>query len=241
MSFPRLFFTLLFFTAALLRADSVDTFDRAALLKTLTTDLSAHYAVTDTLEVDLLRPWTAPAIPASTQADKTGEPPVVTTVVDYPEALASSMLVRVRYTRDTVILREETLAVRANVWREGLTAATPVKRGAAVVLEGLETRRVDVLRERDSLPLSVAGADYVFSRDVAAGRPLMWRDVIRRSLVHRGQMVEVVASDGTLVITMKALAMQDGSHGDAVRVRNIESKREFTAKVIAENRAEVRF
>ncbi len=31
------------------------------------------------------------------------------------------------------------------------------------------------------------------------------------------------------------------AQGEAVRVRNIESKREFMAKVTAENRAEVRF
>jgi flagellar basal body P-ring formation protein FlgA len=241
MSLHRSLVVLFFSAALLLRAQAASTLDRPALLKALAADLSAHYAVSDTLEIDLIRPWSPPAPPVAAANDNAADAPVVVEVVDYPEALAPSLLVRVRYVRDTTILREDMLALRANVWREGLTVTVPVKRGDAVVLAGLETRRVDTLRERDSLPLAVAGTDYVFARDVAAGRPLQWRDVIRRSLVHRGQLVEVVASDGTLVITMKALAMQDGSHGDAVRVRNIESKREFTARVTAENRAEVRF
>ena len=32
-----------------------------------------------------------------------------------------------------------------------------------------------------------------------------------------------------------------GARGETVRVRNLESKRDFAAKVTAENRAEVRF
>lgn len=231
----RFFISGLLFTAGLLRAaEPVPALERAALLDNLAAELAAHYSVTENLEVDLVRPWTAPAADA-------GEAPVEVAVIDHPEALASSMLVRVRYRQDQRILREDTLALRVSVWREGMIAALPLKRGEPVSLQVVTTRRVDALRDRDSLPVSVAGEDYVLAREIPAGRALSWRDVIRRPLVHRGQMVEVQAGSGTLVITIKALAMQDGARGENVRVRNLESKRDFVAKVTAENRAEVRF
>ncbi|MET0261329.1 MAG: flagellar basal body P-ring formation chaperone FlgA, partial [Rariglobus sp.] len=188
----------------------------------------------DTLAVDLVRSWAAPV------AVETGSP-VTVSVIEYPEVLAPSMLVRLRYLQGKSILREDTLALRVSLWRDVMVSAIPLNRGDSLTLQVIETRRVDALRDRDSLSISVAGADYVFSRAIPAGRPLTWRDVMRRSLVQKGQMVEVLASDGSLVISMKALAMQDGAKGDAVRVRNVESKREFIAKVTAENRAEVRF
>jgi flagella basal body P-ring formation protein FlgA len=234
MSSFRIFIAGLCLLAGILRADPAPAFDRTALLDELAGNLTAHYAVAETLDVDLLRPWTAPDMAA-------GETPMAVAIIDYPEALASSMLVRVRYTQDERILREDTLALRVSLWREGMVAATPLKRGDAVSLQGVTTRRVDALRDRESLPISIAGGDYVFAREVPAGRPLTWRDVTRRSLVHRGQVVEVLATDGALVITMKALAMQDGARGETVRVRNVESKRDFTALVVSENRAEVRF
>lgn len=208
--------------------------DRAALLEALAGGLSARYEVTDTLAVDLLRPWSPPEAPA-------GEAPVSVAVVDSPEALASSLIVRVRFTQGERILREDTLALRACLWREGLAAVAPLGRGAPLSTQGVEPRRFDVLRERDALPLSALDADYSLAREVPAGRLLVWRDVVRRALVKRGGMVEVTAVDGSLLITLKALAMQDGARGDAVRVRNLDSKREFTALVTAENRAEVRF
>lgn len=105
----------------------------------------------------------------------------------------------------------------------------------------MEIRRVDALRDREAAPADVVGRDYVFARAIPAGRALTWRDISRRALVQKGRMVEVVAVDGALVVSMKALALQDGASGDTVRVRNVESKREFVAKVVSENRAEVRF
>jgi flagella basal body P-ring formation protein FlgA len=237
MSLLRLFVLLVFGFGALRAEPATATapvLERATLLERLSAEMAVHYSLTDDISVDLVRPWT-------TVAPGAGEAPVTVIVVEYPEALASAMLVRVRYQQAERILREDTLALRVSLWREGMIAAMPLKRGEPVTLQAVTTRRVDGLREREALPVSVIGDDYVFARELPAGRPLTWRDVVRRPLVHRGRMVEVLASDGALVITIKAMAMQDGARGETVRVRNLESKRDFVARVTAENRAEVRF
>jgi flagellar basal body P-ring formation protein FlgA len=240
MSSLRILLSCLLLAAGVLRAADETgpapsaPFDRDVLRATLATELAAHYSLSDELEVSLVRLWESPL-----PADDTGS--VEVSVVEYPETLAPAMIVRVRYLRDKKILREDTLALRVNLWRDAMFAAVPLVRGDVVSLKAIELRRVDTLRDREALPASMVTEDYVFSRSIPAGRPLTWRDVVRRSLVHKGRMVEVIASDGSLVITMKALAMQDGAQGDSIRVRNLKSKREFIALVTSENRAEVRF
>ena len=42
-------------------------------------------------------------------------------------------------------------------------------------------------------------------------------------------------------VTLKGLAMENGAQGDTVVVRNLESKRDIHAQVVAENRVAVRF
>jgi len=70
---------------------------------------------------------------------------------------------------------------------------------------------------------------------------LTWRDITRRPLVKKGDIVEVSASTGLLVVTMKALAMESGAQGETVTVRNPESHKNFSAIVVDENRVKVRF
>ncbi|NBR60006.1 MAG: flagella basal body P-ring formation protein FlgA, partial [Opitutaceae bacterium] len=57
----------------------------------------------------------------------------------------------------------------------------------------------------------------------------------------KGDLIEVAAIDGQLQIIMRGLAMENGAAGDTVTVRNPESKRNFAAQVIAENRVQIRF
>jgi flagella basal body P-ring formation protein FlgA len=60
-------------------------------------------------------------------------------------------------------------------------------------------------------------------------------------LVQRGQRIDVVATSGTLTITLKAQAMQNGALGETILVRNLDSRRDFSAVVTAENQARVTF
>ena len=82
---------------------------------------------------------------------------------------------------------------------------------------------------------------FIFARAVPAGRMLTWRDIARRPLVRKGEVVEVAAVEGPLMVTMKAVAMENGAQGDTVTVRNAESRKDFSAMVVSENRVQVRF
>jgi flagella basal body P-ring formation protein FlgA len=120
-------------------------------------------------------------------------------------------------------------------------ARQPLTVGATFDPAALEARRVDLFREREALPAAIGDRSFIFARAVSAGRMLTWRDITRRPLVKKGDVVEVSANSGQLVVTMKALAMESGAQGDTVTVRNTVSLKNFAAVVVDENRVQVRF
>ena len=202
------------------------------LLADVSDQLKSHYDWDGDLQLHLLRAVTLPA-PSSV--------PIEVQVSDFPNTISSTLLVRVRFTAAGALLSEVSLSVKAQLWRDAWVTRQPGNRGDPVDRTSLDVRRVDVLRDRDSLPASVELTDLSYARSVPADRVLMWRDVAKRVLVRKGEIVEVSASDGQLTITMKALAMQSGGAGDLVVVRNLESRKDISGQVVAENRVRVRF
>ncbi len=169
-------------------------------------------------------------------------------LVNCPAVLASQILVLVRAREASGRVTEHTLLLRAELLRDGWQLRQPAVIGAPLAPAALESRRVDALRERDAFVLDAASSsgaasfpELDFARSVPAGRVLVWRDVVRRPLVRRGQPVDVVASDGSLTVSLRGVALHDAARGESVRVRNPDSKREFVAVVTAESRASVRF
>lgn len=210
---------------------------RVQLLASLAQELTAQFNLEGELQLEATRPW-MPATTASLE-DKTA---VSVKLIEFPTALASSLLLRVRVTAGSQAPREDTVLCRAQLWRDAWVTQTPADRGAAFDPMQCDVRRIDALRDREAIPASfVNSTDWSFLRPVPAGRLLTWRDVARRALVRKGNVIDVTATDGSLQVNLKALAMQDGGKGETVRVRNLESRREFAALVVGENRAQVRF
>jgi flagellar basal body P-ring formation protein FlgA len=205
---------------------------REFLLASLARDLSAHFNLEGDLQLELLRTWAPPAQVAT--AWEIG-------ILEYPSVPTASMLVRCRIIADAAPVADATFVLRASLWRDAWAARQPVAAGVTFDPAMLEARRTDTFRERDVLPASVGDATFVFTRSVGAGRLLTWRDISLRPLVKKGALVDVSASDGLLLVTMKGIATENGARGDTVTVRNPESRKDFPAIVVDENRVQVRF
>ncbi len=202
--------------------------DNQAWLDTVADSLEQHYRTEGTWTLELVRPFSPPA-------------DTLVEVTEMPPKPASQMMLRLQLHSLDGSSTRQTVFVRAQIWRDAWLAREPLTRQANIEPHLLELRRVDILRERDIVPVETPLEDLMMNRSLGAGRFLTWRDVARRPLVRKGQMIEVAAVDGTLAITMKALALQDGLAGELVRVRNTESRREFAAVVTAQGQAEVHF
>ena len=205
---------------------------RALFTGELARGLGSHFNLEGDLELELIRTWAPPARVASLWRIE---------ILEYPSLPSSSMLVRYRILADGEAVGEASLMLRASLWRAAWISRQPLVAAATFDPALLDTRRVDLFRERDALPAAVGDRSYVMARSVGPGRLLTWHDIARRPLVKKGNLVEVSATEGQLIITMKALAMENGAQGDTVTVRNPESKKDFAAMVVDENRVQVRF
>jgi len=218
--------------AAPAQTPGVTPLTQDAVIAALSRDLSAHYNLEGDLQLELLRTWVPPEVVAADWQ---------VVVTEYPSVASTAMLVRCRWLADGAPAGEGTLTVRAALWRDAWVARQPLVNGAIFDAAALEPRRVDLLRDRAALPANVGDQTFIIARAVNSGRIVTWRDVARRPLIRKGDLVEVTAADGMLSVSLKALALQSGAQGEAVTLRNLESRKDFTAFVVYENRAQVRF
>jgi flagella basal body P-ring formation protein FlgA len=58
-------------------------------------------------------------------------------------------------------------------------------------------------------------------------------------MVKRGEMVTITASKGTLTVTARGLAQENGAEDDTIRVKNINSQKEIFCRVTAPSSVEV--
>ncbi len=199
-----------------------------AWLDPIAEQLADHYRTDGQWELELVRPF-------DVSAD------TIVEITELPPKPAGQMMLRLKLHLIDGTMQTAAIFVRAKVWRDAWVAREPLDRGGAIEPQLVEMRRVDFLRQHDLVPVDTDFSDLYMSRSLPAGRYLTWRDVARRPLVRKGEMIEVAAVDGRLAISMKALALQDGLAGELVRVRNLESRREFAVVVTAIGQAEVRF
>ncbi|RFA28566.1 flagella basal body P-ring formation protein FlgA [Alkalilimnicola ehrlichii] len=73
-------------------------------------------------------------------------------------------------------------------------------------------------------------------RPLRPGDVLSPNAVTQPRMVTRGQEVWLIAEAGSISVTAKATALQHGSQGDRIQVRNLSSGRVIEAEVIDENR-----
>ena len=213
-----------------MRLGEAELFERLA--KRLTERLSLDDGE---LSLSPVSPWTPVDMPAGTWDAVLLEAPEV-------KGLTASFYLRFRVESGERQLGEWQIPVRAQLSQDVWVATRRLIRGETPEAADLEKRRLNILAERQT-PISARNPveGYEVAQAVAAGQPLTWRDLSPRTLVHRGQVVNVVAGDGPFVISMKALATQDGANGAMVRVRNLTSQRDIDAQVVGENKVQVRF
>jgi flagellar basal body P-ring formation protein FlgA len=202
------------------------------LISALTHDLANHYRLEGDFRLELVRPWTP--------LDRTAAAWDVV-VTEYPAAPTETLYLRCSLLADGAVAADVTLTLRASLWRDAWFAREPLAMGATFDKEMLDVRRVDSLRERNALPATIGDDSFIFARQVQADRVVTWQDVARRPLVRKGDVVDVVASEGGLEVTMKAQATENGVRGDTVTVRNMETRKDISGLVVAEDRVEVRF
>ena len=110
-----------------------------------------------------------------------------------------------------------------------------LKPGEAVADADIGRERRDVLALRSPLADFADGdTTHEIAESVPAGSPLYAWAVKLRPVVRRGEMTNARLEDGALTVTMRVQALEDGAPGQIIRLRNLQSTRDFSGKVLDE-------
>lgn len=206
----------------------------AALLRALQEAAEERFAPEGELHLRLVRPWEPLALPSKDWSLTLLEAPA--------DGLASRMNLRFALECDGERKGEFLVVVEAEHWVDVLVARGRIGRRDALAPELFFRQRSDVLRLNAApLPVEEELADYELTRSLSAGQVLTERALQPKPLVRKGDVVDVIARDGVLLVTTKALALEDGAAGQFISVRNMESKRDIQARVLEDSRCEVFF
>lgn len=204
------------------------------VLGELQKQLATYFTLKGDLKLSFVENWKPLALPAH-EFDLT--------LIDYPaDGVTGSFIAKFKICSGGNAVGQWALPVRAQLWQNVWVTQAQLARGQSLDRSKLTLQKVDVLRERRTyLTEDIEPDGYDVAQGINPGRAIGTQDVIERPLVHRGDVVEVVASHGALDIHMKALALEDGGNNALIKMRNIDSSKDFTAQVLNENQVKVQF
>jgi flagella basal body P-ring formation protein FlgA len=196
------------------------------LKELLTAALQAdHVRDLGELELTFTRPWKTVPVPDRELSVR---------IVELPTMGVSPMfIVRFELRAGDELAGAWQQPVRARVWRDLWVARAKLERGTVLADADRVLERRDVLAVRDAF-LDDGATDAAMlelAQSVPAGIPLTNQMIRLRTIVRRGQVAEAVVRDGPMAISLKVEILEDGAKGQQVRVRNLQSKREFRGKV----------
>ena len=176
------------------------------------------------LELRFTRPWNAVVVP---------DDPISIKITEMPSSGVSANFI----CRFDLMTGEEKVGsfqqmLGASVWREIYVAQSNVTRGTPLKDADVALERRDVLSARDYLTSLPLENPYVeFGQNVSAGSQVTGRLLRLKTIIKRGRMIDAVAQDEAMTISVRAEVLEDGVPGQMVRLRNARSKKEFKGKV----------
>ncbi|MBA2849788.1 flagellar basal body P-ring formation protein FlgA [Thermosulfuriphilus ammonigenes] len=140
------------------------------------------------------------------------------------------------------LVRRVRLLGRLEIYQKVPVLKRDLPRGSEITSRDLSLVRFPLSRLPQDLitdPEELKGK--ILKRSLRAGLPLRSSFLRARPLVHRGEMVTIVAESGSLRVTALGEAREDGAKGEIIRVRNLASRKEIMARVAGPNLVKVRF
>ena len=171
------------------------------------------------------------------------EGPFILSIVNAPNRLSrNNSLVRFEVENANGVVGQFAIPFRPQVLSPVWFVKAHLRKGDALERGDFERRHEDLLKEPDAVTTDWETLlRHEYGRDVTPGKPLAWSDIRERSLVRKGEVVDVTMTKGLLGITMRAMARQDGANGDIITLRNMESSKDFAGRVVGINKVNVVF
>jgi len=119
-------------------------------------------------------------------------------------------------------------------------AAVPITAGEILTLDKLRLERMDTGKLGTGYFTEMKKVIGLMTRRaLTPGMVVMDAMVNKPILIKRGSLVTLVARIGSMEITTKGQAMQDGIEGQRIRIKNVNSSKVISGKVLDENTVQV--
>ena len=213
---------------------SVQGIDSESLTTVLGDLINSHYQVDGSLNLILASKWDTVTVPS---ANWTVE------VLEYPSSgLSSKISIVFQIVSDGESFGPYRINLSCQLWQEAYFAKRRLDRKFVLEPQVFEIKSIDLLRQSHSVvPVGLDLSEYELVQTVSNGRPLCWRDINKRPVVAKGKVVEIIANEGAMNLSMKAQALQNGALNEIISFRNLDSRKNLKAQVIDENTAKVYF
>ena len=208
--------------------------DERTVLDEIKFQIASHFAVQGDLRLYFEKPW---------QEIRMDSPVWEIVMTSLPaQGLRSRFYVSFELWIDGKRHMSRQEGMRSELWVDAYVAMQQIERGA-VMRDGLvSVKPVDSLSfYQGCVDIGTNLTDYIAVNGIKAGEPVFWRDLRERPLIQKNALIDVVAEEGNLKITLKAKALEDGAKGQLIRIRNLQSSNDIQAEVIGINQAKVYF
>ena len=130
--------------------------------------------------------------------------------------------------------------IKVTLFKKVVLTRQALRKGDKITSTVLYLAEMDVQKLKQGYftdPKDLMG--LVANRDIAPNTPLTPYISELAKLVHKGQEVLIVATAGNLRITMPGTALNDGTLGEVIKIRNNKSNKIVEAQVSGANEARV--
>jgi len=194
------------------------------------TELEGYISTLDAAAT-LVQPIADVRVPAGVGA------PELRSVLSGASVQSGDVSVPVRIMIDGGVYRTVWTRWRVEVWDYYAVLRRPVQAGESITRELIERRRVEAslagVRPGTRILDESRIVGAIAARGLPGGRPLTEADVVRPVLIKRGDSLFLEVKKGVVNARVAAVAEEDGSRGDRIRVTLLGSSREMKGTIVS--------
>lgn len=131
---------------------------------------------------------------------------------------------------DGKVLRRVAGTAKLTLWITAPAAARPLNKGETLSPDSITFMRMNAAQMKD-VPWDGQGGPWQIIRSIGTGEPILQSDLASKSMVRRGNILNLIFERGNLHMSIQAEALADGQPGETIPVRNLQTKKQVYATV----------
>ncbi|KTD16981.1 flagellar basal body P-ring formation chaperone FlgA [Legionella jordanis] len=130
--------------------------------------------------------------------------------------------------------------VKIRIQKSVIIAKRPLPKGVKISSEDIEIQEIDSnLLKQGYFTRSEEVIDHLTKTSIAQGSAINPTYLKTESLIHKGEQVSIEAVNEVIHVSMSGIALNDGSEGDVIQVKNLSSKKIIEATVSGKQQVRV--